>query len=205
MPIPVQEIVEATVARRSGPLRTRTRKPSRRRLCRGGRFGRNHATGIAAATKPTATTSPVGPPRSPARPGPASAAAVNVMASKRLARGNAGPATAGSCAVQPPAMAGLSRPATTATATTASGGKCPKVALTSAIPPAYPPRATASSRPGVALRSSRAPNTGPPAAAAAVSPASSAAPACGPAVIPSSSSAGPDSSSPVRARVAPAR
>nr|WP_229902742.1 hypothetical protein [Amycolatopsis bullii] len=57
----------------------------------------------------------------------------------------------------------------------------------------------------MALRSSRAPNTGPPAAAAAVSPASKAAPACGPAVIPSSSSAGPDSSSPVRASVAPAR
>ncbi|MEV4054375.1 hypothetical protein AB0J55_24530 [Amycolatopsis sp. NPDC049688] len=136
MPIPVQEIVEATVARRSGPLRTRTRKPSRRRLLRGFRFGRDHATGIATATSATATTIPVAPPSSPARPGPASAAAVNVIASKRLACGNAGPATPGSCAVQPPAMAGLSRPVTTATATTASSGNLPKRALTSAIPPA---------------------------------------------------------------------
>ncbi|MDX3188901.1 hypothetical protein PV458_10890 [Streptomyces sp. MN03-5084-2B] len=128
------------------------------------------------------------------------------MASKRLAFGScSGPATAGNCAVQPPAMAGLSRPLTTATATTASSGRCPNTTLTSAIPPAYPPRARASSRPGAALRSSRAPNTGPPAAAAAVSPASSAAPACGPAVMPSSNNAGPDSSSPVRASVAPAR
>ncbi|WP_158641290.1 hypothetical protein [Amycolatopsis eburnea] len=79
------------------------------------------------------------------------------------------------------------------------------MAPTSAIPPAYPASATASSRPGTALRSRKAPNTGPPTAAAAVSPASSADPACGPAVRPSSRSAGPDSSSPVRASVAPAR
>ncbi|MGV9363640.1 hypothetical protein [Amycolatopsis sp. NPDC003731] len=136
MPIPVQEIVEATVARRSGALRTRTRKPSLRRDFLGVRFGRNHATGIATATMPTAATRPAEPPRSPASPGPARAAAVNVMASSRLAFGSAGPATAGSCAVQPPAMAGLSSPATTATPTTASSGKCPKRALTSAIPPA---------------------------------------------------------------------
>ncbi|WP_410643002.1 hypothetical protein [Amycolatopsis sp. lyj-346] len=136
MPIPAHETVEATVARRSGVWRTRTLKPSLRRVFAGFRFGRVHATGIAAATMPTATTSPAGPPRRPARPGPARAAAVNVMASRRLAFGSAGPATAGSCAVQPPAMAGLSRPVTTATATTASSVRCPKVAVTSAIPPA---------------------------------------------------------------------
>nr|WP_206792416.1 hypothetical protein [Amycolatopsis sp. MtRt-6] len=137
MPMPAQEIVEATVACRRGALRTSTRKPSLRRVFRGFRFGRNHATGMAAATRPTATTRPAEPPSSPASPGPASAAAVNVMASKRLARGScSGPVTAGSCAVQPPAMAGLSRPDTTATATTASSGRCPKVALTRAIPPA---------------------------------------------------------------------
>ncbi|WP_254897226.1 hypothetical protein [Amycolatopsis sp. Hca4] len=136
IPMPAHEIVEATVARRSGTLRTRTPKPSRRRLFRGDRFGRNHATGIAAATRPTATTSPAGPPRSPASPGPVRAAAVKVMASNRLAAVSAGPATAGSCAVHPPAMAGLSRPVTTATATTAVSGRCPKVTLTSAIPPA---------------------------------------------------------------------
>nr|WP_229902741.1 hypothetical protein [Amycolatopsis bullii] len=135
MPTPAQEIVDAAVARRSGTLRTRTRKPSLRRAFFGVRFGRAHATGIAAATRPAATTSPAEPPSSPARPGPASAAAVNVMASKRLAFGNrSGPATEGSCAVQPPAMAGLSRPVTTATATTASSGSRPKSALTSAIP-----------------------------------------------------------------------
>ncbi|MEU4251481.1 hypothetical protein AB0F15_29115 [Amycolatopsis sp. NPDC026612] len=99
----------------------------------------------------------------------------------------------------------MSRPVTTATATTASSGRWPKTAVTSAIPLAYPPSATASSRPGVALRSSSAPNTGPPTAPAAVSPASNSEPACGPAVSPSSRSAGPDSSSPVRASVAPAR
>nr|WP_208613298.1 hypothetical protein [Amycolatopsis tolypomycina] len=97
MPMPAQETVEATVACRSGTLRTSTRKPSLRRVFVGVRFGRNHATGIAAATMPTATTSPAGPPSSPASPGPASAAAVNVMASKRLARGSSsGPVTAGS-------------------------------------------------------------------------------------------------------------
>ncbi|MGW4060554.1 hypothetical protein ACWEGE_19870 [Amycolatopsis sp. NPDC004747] len=58
------------------------------------------------------------------------------MASKRLACGNAGPARAGSWAVQPPAMAGLSRPVTTATATAAPRGSCPKTAVTSAMPPA---------------------------------------------------------------------
>ncbi|MEV6442392.1 hypothetical protein [Amycolatopsis sp. NPDC051716] len=136
MPIPAQEIAEAAVARRSGALRTRTLKPSLRRAFPGDRFGSDHATGIAAATRPTATTSPAGPPRSPARPGPASAAAVNVMASRRPAFGRAGPATAGSCAVQPPAMAGLSRPVTTATATTHSSGRRPNTAVTSAIPPA---------------------------------------------------------------------
>ncbi|WP_235190913.1 hypothetical protein [Amycolatopsis rifamycinica] len=136
MPMPAQEIVEATVARLSGALRTSTRKPSLRRVFAGCRFGSDHAIGRAVATRPTATTSPVGPPRSPASPGPARAAAVNVMASRRLAFGRAGPATAGSCAVQPPAMAGLSRPVTTATATTAASGRCPKVAATSAIPPA---------------------------------------------------------------------
>ncbi|WP_410568789.1 hypothetical protein [Amycolatopsis sp. cmx-4-61] len=136
MPIPVQEIVEATVARRSGALRTSTPNPSLSRVFFGLRFGSIDATGTAAATRTTAVTSPAGPPSSPARPGPASAAAVNVMASKRLARGSAGPATAGSCAVQPPAMAGLSRPAATATATTAASGRRPKAVLTRASPPA---------------------------------------------------------------------
>ncbi|WP_233225860.1 hypothetical protein [Amycolatopsis sp. CA-126428] len=136
MPIPAQENVEAAVACRSGALRTRTLKPSLRRVFPGDRFGRDHATGTAAVTRPTAATSPAGPPRSPASPGPASAAAVNVMASRRPAFGRAGPATAGSCAVQPPAMAGLSRPVTTATATTASSGRRPNTAATSAIPPA---------------------------------------------------------------------
>ncbi|WP_410588541.1 hypothetical protein [Amycolatopsis sp. lyj-23] len=136
MPMLVQEIVEATVARRSGALRIRTRKLSLSRVGFGSRRGSTHASGTAAATIPTATTSPAAPPRSPARPGPASAAAVNVMASKRLARGSPGPATAGSCAVQPPAMAGLSRPAATATATTAASDRCPKVALTRASPAA---------------------------------------------------------------------
>ncbi|MGW5745268.1 hypothetical protein [Amycolatopsis sp. NPDC003861] len=136
VPIPAQEIVEATVARRSGALRTRTRRPSLRRDFFGVRSGRSHATGIAAATMPTATTRPAGPPSSPASPGPARAAAVNVMASSRLAFGNAGPATVGSCAVHPPAMAGLSSPATTATPATAASGRCPKRALTSASPPA---------------------------------------------------------------------
>ncbi|MFC5689851.1 hypothetical protein [Amycolatopsis mediterranei] len=134
MPIPAQETVEAAVARRSGALRTRTLKPSLRRVFTGDRFGSDHATGTAAATRPTATTRPAGPPRSPARPGPASAAAVNVIASRRLAFGRAAPATAGSCAVQPPATAGLSRPVTTATATTAASGRRPNSAMTSAIP-----------------------------------------------------------------------
>ncbi|MGW4522771.1 hypothetical protein [Amycolatopsis sp. NPDC004378] len=102
-------------------------------------------------------------------------------------------------------MAGLSSPVTTATATTATSGRCPKTAATRASPPAYPARAHASSRPGAGLRSRKTPNTGPPTAADAVSPASRADPACGPAASPSSSSAGPDSSSPVRASVAPAR
>ncbi|WP_039911583.1 hypothetical protein, partial [Amycolatopsis vancoresmycina] len=64
MPMPAQEIVEATVARRSGTLRTKTPKPSLRLVLRGFRFGRNHATGTAAATAATATASPAGPPRS---------------------------------------------------------------------------------------------------------------------------------------------
>ncbi|MEU4251480.1 hypothetical protein AB0F15_29110 [Amycolatopsis sp. NPDC026612] len=96
IPIPLQEIVEATVARLSGALRTSTRKPSVRRVFAGVLPGRDHATGTAAATRTTATTSPAGPPSSPARPGPARAAAVNVMASRRLAFGSPGPATAGS-------------------------------------------------------------------------------------------------------------
>ncbi|WP_439378164.1 hypothetical protein [Amycolatopsis lexingtonensis] len=58
--------------------------------------GRDHATGTAAATSATAATSPAGPPSSPASPGPASAAAVKVSASSRLARGSPAPATAGS-------------------------------------------------------------------------------------------------------------
>ncbi|MGW5719034.1 hypothetical protein ACWEVP_22880 [Amycolatopsis sp. NPDC003865] len=99
----------------------------------------------------------------------------------------------------------MSRPVTTATATTPARGRCPKTVAMTASPPAYPARAPASSRPGAGLRSRKAPKTGPPTAAAAVSPASSADPACGPAVSPSSSRAGPDSSSPVRASVAPAR
>ncbi|WP_233223636.1 hypothetical protein [Amycolatopsis sp. CA-128772] len=136
MPIPAHEIAEAPVARLSGALRTRTRKPSLRRVFFGSRLGSVHATGAATATIPTAATSPAGPPRSPASPGPARAAAVNVMASKRLAVGSAGPATAGSWAVQPPAMAGLSSPAATATATTAPSGRCPKAAATRPIPAA---------------------------------------------------------------------
>ncbi|WIY07011.1 hypothetical protein QRX60_25310 [Amycolatopsis mongoliensis] len=98
MPMPAQEIVDASVARLSGALRTRTVKPSLRWV----RFfgfvlpGRVHATGTAAATRATAAASPAGPPRNPASPGPASAAAVNVSASKRLAFGSFGPATAGS-------------------------------------------------------------------------------------------------------------
>ncbi|WP_410672713.1 hypothetical protein [Amycolatopsis sp. cmx-4-68] len=97
MPIPAQEIVDAPVARLSGALRRRTLKPSLSRVAGAGRFpGRGHATGTAAATRATATPSPAGPPRSPASPGPARAAAVNVRASKRLAFGSCGPATAGS-------------------------------------------------------------------------------------------------------------
>ncbi|MEV6879492.1 hypothetical protein [Amycolatopsis sp. NPDC051128] len=93
MPIPVQESVEARVARRSGALRTRTANPSLTRVFVVGRrrFGSDHAAGAAATTKATATTSPAGPPSSPASPGPASAAAVNVSASSRLARCSAGP------------------------------------------------------------------------------------------------------------------
>ncbi|WP_329049903.1 hypothetical protein OG738_43740 [Amycolatopsis sp. NBC_01488] len=97
IPIPAQEIVDAMVARLSGALRTRTVKPSLSPvLVVGFRRGRVHATGTAVATSATAATSPAGPPRSPASPGPASAAAVNVSASSRLACWVFGPATAGS-------------------------------------------------------------------------------------------------------------
>ncbi|WIV56973.1 hypothetical protein QP939_50870 [Amycolatopsis nalaikhensis] len=98
MPMPAHEIVEATVARRSGTLRTRTVNPSLRRafVVGRGRLGENHAAGRATATRATATVSPAGPPSSPASPGPASAAAVKVMASRRLAVASFGPATAGS-------------------------------------------------------------------------------------------------------------
>ncbi|MGW4522772.1 hypothetical protein [Amycolatopsis sp. NPDC004378] len=98
IPMPAQEIVDATVARLSGALRTRTVKPSLRWVLLPGPLfpGRVQATGIAAETRATATTSPVAPPRSPARPGPASAAAVKVRASSRLACGSRDPATAGS-------------------------------------------------------------------------------------------------------------
>ncbi|MEU8639061.1 hypothetical protein AB0C38_43295 [Amycolatopsis sp. NPDC048633] len=98
MPMPAQEIVDASVARRSAALRTRTVKPSLRWVLffGFGFLGRVHATGTAAATRTTATPSPAGPPRSPASPGPARAAAVNVSASRRLAFWTSGPATAGS-------------------------------------------------------------------------------------------------------------
>ncbi|UOX85036.1 hypothetical protein MUY14_24860 [Amycolatopsis sp. FBCC-B4732] len=97
MPIPAQERVEAAVARLSAALRTRTVKPSLRWVVAFPGFsGSAHATGTATPTMATATTSPAGPPSSPASPGPASAAAVKVRASSRLARGSAGPATAGS-------------------------------------------------------------------------------------------------------------
>ncbi|WP_230862399.1 hypothetical protein [Amycolatopsis camponoti] len=97
MPMPAQDVADASVARLSGALRTRTVKPSLRRGAVPGRFaGRDQATGTAAATRATATPSPSGPPRSPASPGPARAAAVNVSASSRLALGSFGPATAGS-------------------------------------------------------------------------------------------------------------
>src|SRR3954453_4799464 len=55
--MPAQEIVDATVARLSGALHTRTLKPSLRLVFFGFRFGRAHAGGTAAATRPTATTS----------------------------------------------------------------------------------------------------------------------------------------------------
>nr|WP_285483466.1 hypothetical protein [Amycolatopsis sp. NBRC 101858] len=97
IPMPAQEIVDASVARLSGALRTRTVKPSRRRVLAVGRFpGRRRASGTAAATRTTAVARPGEPPRSPASPGPARAAAVNVSASSRLACWSFGPATAGS-------------------------------------------------------------------------------------------------------------
>ncbi|WP_350310641.1 hypothetical protein [Amycolatopsis sp. RTGN1] len=97
IPMPVQEIVDAQVARLSGALRTRTAKPSRRRVLVVRSFpGRRQARGTAAATRTTAVARPSEPPRSPASPGPARAAAVNVSASSRLACGSFGPATAGS-------------------------------------------------------------------------------------------------------------
>ncbi|MEV6625092.1 hypothetical protein AB0M83_47660 [Amycolatopsis sp. NPDC051106] len=97
IPMPAQESVDAHVARLSGALRTRTVKPSLRRVLVVRRLrGRAHATGTAAATRTTAVASPAGPPRSPATPGPARAAAVNVSASRRLAFWSCGPATAGS-------------------------------------------------------------------------------------------------------------
>ncbi|WP_158641291.1 hypothetical protein [Amycolatopsis eburnea] len=96
-PIPAQESVDAIVARRSGTFFASTAKPSLRCVFALRRFpGRDHATGTAAATSATAATSPAGPPSRPASPGPASAAAVKVRASNRLALGRPVPATAGS-------------------------------------------------------------------------------------------------------------
>lgn len=177
-----------------------------------GRPGRNHAEGSASATRPTAVATVTGAlsrsASSAARAGPARLATLKVSASSAVALDSSRPpSTCGSCEVQPPATAGLNSPASTASATTAVSGRWPTDASTAAKPDAYAESATASSRPGLRARSSRAPNTGPPSAEDAVSPARRADAATGEPVTvsPSSSNAGPDSSSPVRASAAPRR
>jgi hypothetical protein len=82
------------------------------------RAGSDHAAGSAATTslieKAIAAGAPASMATRPASPGPSRLATLKVIASSALARPRSSPPrTSGSCEVQPPAIAGLTRPAAT--------------------------------------------------------------------------------------------
>ena len=99
------------------------------------------AEGTASATRPaavsTAARAPIPAATPAARAGPARLAALNVSASRAEPRSSSRPVTTrGSCAVQPPATAGLNRPASSAIAASAGIDSRPTAAWTATTPSA---------------------------------------------------------------------
>ncbi len=99
------------------------------------------ADGTASATRPaavsTAARAPIPAAIPAARAGPARLAALKVSASRAEPRSSSGPVTTrGSCAVQPPATAGLNSPAIAAIAARAGIGSRPTPAWTATRPSA---------------------------------------------------------------------
>ena len=95
------------------------------------------ARATSAAAVSTAARAPSPAAAAAARAGPARLAALYVSASNAEPRASPGPLTMrGSCAVQPPATAGLNSPAASAIAATAGIGSPPATASTATRPSA---------------------------------------------------------------------